>query len=71
MKFHENCSPRNEELVAPLLEGNGNVQKNLTNYDCFCAATMLTSKIIAEHIEDHSEISDCANNCNEFVSSRS
>jgi len=37
----------------------------------FCAATTLISKIIAEIIENHSEVGWCANSCNKFVSSRS
>ena len=45
-------------------------QKNVTNYACFCAATMLTSNIIAEIIENLSEFSQCTNGCNKFVSSR-
>jgi len=32
---------------------------------------MLTSKVITEMIEHHSEFSGCRNSCNEFVSSRS
>jgi len=35
-------------------------QKNVTNYACFCAATMLTSKILAEIIENLSEFSGWA-----------
>ena len=40
-------------------------------YDCFCTATTLASKIIAELIENHYEFCGCANRCNKFVSSRS
>jgi len=35
-------------------------QKIVTNYACFCAATMLTSKILAEIIENLSEFSGWA-----------
>jgi len=38
---------------------------------CFCSATMLTSKIITESVENHSECCGCLNNCNKFVSTRS
>jgi len=34
-------------------------------------SAMLTSKIITEIIENHSEFSGCANSCNKFVSNRS
>jgi len=43
-------------------------QKIVTNYVCFCSATMLTSRLITEIIENHSEVSGCANSCNKFVS---
>jgi len=46
-------------------------QKNVTNYACFCAATTLTSKIIAEIIENHSEFDGCSDSYNKFVSNRS
>ena len=36
-----------------------------------CSATMLTSKVVTEIIENHSECYVCANSCNKFVSSRS
>jgi len=38
---------------------NCKTQKIVTNYACFCAVTTLTSKIIAEIIENHSEIYGC------------
>jgi len=46
-------------------------KKIVTNYVCFCSSTMLTSKIITEMIENHSELSGCPNSCNKFISSRS
>jgi len=46
-------------------------QKNFTNYARFCLATMLASKVIPEIVENHSEISGCANICNKFVSIQS
>jgi len=49
----------------------GNKQKIVTDYACFCSATMLTSKKIPEIIENHSEVLGCANSCNKFVSNRS
>jgi len=42
-----------------------------TDYICFCSSTLLTSKIITEIIENHSEFSGCPNSCNKCVSSRS
>ena len=54
------------------VEGNGNLQKTkYINCACFCAATMLTSEVITEIIENHSEVSGWANSCNKFVSNRS
>ena len=56
------------------VEGNGNIKKNkkiATNYVCFCWSTMVTSNIITEIIENHSEFSGCTNSYNKFVSSRS
>ena len=44
-------------------------KKIVTNYACFCSATMLTKKITTKIIENHSESSGCANSCNQFVSS--
>jgi len=38
---------------------------------CFCSSTVLTSNIITEIIENHSEFSVCQNSCNKFVSRRS
>jgi len=32
-------------------------QKIIANYACFCSAAMLTSRIITEIIENHSEFS--------------
>jgi len=46
-------------------------KKIVTNYVCFYSATMLTSKIITEMLKNHLEFSECRNNCNKFVSSRS
>jgi len=43
-------------------------QKIVTKYAFFCSATMLTSRLITEIIENHSEVSVCANSCNKFVS---
>jgi len=34
-------------------------QKILHQYVCFCSATMLTSKIITESVENHSEYYGC------------
>jgi len=42
----------------------------ITNYVCFCSSTMLTSKVTAEMMENHSELSECRNSCNKYVSSR-
>jgi len=53
-------SGRTGEVVKEL-KAMENCKKNFTNYACFCAATMLTSKIIAEIIENHSEFYGCAN----------
>jgi len=49
----------------------GKRQKNLYHYACFCVATTLTSKIIAEIIENRSKFHWCANSCYKVVSSRS
>jgi len=46
-------------------------KKIVTNYVYFCLSTMLTSKIITEIIENHSELSGCPNSCNKFISGRS
>jgi len=43
-------------------------QKIVTNYACFCLATSLTSKIILEITENHSDVSGCTNSYNKFVS---
>jgi len=56
------------------VEGNAELTKNnkfVTNYVCFCSLTMLTSKIITEIIENHTEFSVCVNSCYKFVASRS
>jgi len=45
-------------------------QKILHQYVCFCSATMLTSKIITESVENHTECCGCVNSCNKFVSTR-
>jgi len=45
-------------------------QTNHYQYACFCPATTLTSKIIAEIIENHYDFRGCANSCNKFVSSQ-
>jgi len=42
--------------------------KILHQYVCFCSATMLTSKIITESVEHHSECCGCVNSCSKFVS---
>jgi len=44
--------------------------KILHQYVCFCSA-MLTSKIITESVENHSECCGCVNRCNKFASTRS
>jgi len=51
------------------VEGNGTYkkQKVVTNYACFRLATMLTSNIITEIIENPSEFSRCANSFHIFV----
>jgi len=42
-------------------------KKNFTNYACFYVATMLTSKTLAaEIINNHYELSWCANICNKI-----
>jgi len=46
-------------------------QTNLHQYFCFCSVTILTSKIITEIIENHSEFFCWVNSCNKFVSIRS
>ena len=45
--------------------------KIVTNNVCFCSSTMLTSKIITEIIENHSEFFGCSKSCNDYVSIRS
>jgi len=45
--------------------------KIIHQYVCFCSATMLTSKIITECVENHSGCCGCVNICNKFVSTRS
>ena len=45
-------------------------QKIIHQYVCFCPTTMLTSKIITESVEIHSECCGCVNSCSEFVSTR-
>jgi len=47
------------------------IQNIVTNYACFCTAATLTSKIIAEIIENHSEFYVYAKSYNKFVSIRS
>jgi len=46
-------------------------QTVVTTYVCFCSSTMLTSNIITEIIENHSEFSGWQNSCNKFASSQS
>jgi len=46
-------------------------KKIVTNSVCFCSSSMLTSKIITEVIENHSEFSGYSKSCNDYVSSRS
>jgi len=46
-------------------------QKNRSQSVCFCSSTMLTSKIITEIIENHSEFAGFRNSWNKFVSSLS
>jgi len=41
-------------------------KENVTNCAFFCSATMLTSKVLPENIENQSEVSGCANSCNTF-----
>jgi len=41
-------------------------KENVTNCAFFCSATMLTSKVLPENIENQSEVSGCANSCNVF-----
>jgi len=40
--------------------------KILHQYVCFSSATMLSSKIITESEENHSECCECVNSCNIF-----
>ena len=56
---------------AERVEDNGNLYKTtvVTNCACFWPATMLTSNIVPEIIENHSEFCGCTNSCNKFVSS--
>jgi len=42
-------------------------QKIIHQDVCFCSATMLTSKIITESVENHSECCGCVNSCNKLV----
>jgi len=53
------------------VEENDNVKtkKIVTNNACLCSATLLTSKFITEIIHP-SDVSECANSCNNYVSSR-
>ena len=44
-------------------------QKNFSYYACFCSSTMLTSKIITEIIENHSEFSGCSKSCDDCFKS--
>ena len=46
-------------------------KKIVTNDVCFCSSTMLTSRIITEIIENHSELFGCSKSCNDYVSIRS
>jgi len=46
-------------------------QNILHQYVCFCSATMMTSKIITESVENHSKCCGYVNRCNKFVSTRS
>jgi len=46
-------------------------KKIVTNYVCFCSSRMLTSKIMTEIIENHSEFSGCPSSCSKFISSQS
>jgi len=46
-------------------------QANRYQYFCLRSAAILTSKTIAEMIENHSGFSCCANSYNKFVSIRS
>jgi len=46
-------------------------QNVLHKYACFCSATMLTSKIMTESVENHAECCGYVNSCNKFVSTRS
>jgi len=41
-------------------------QKILHQYVCFCSATMMTSKIITESVENHSECCGCVYSCTDF-----
>jgi len=70
------------QVAAEAARGHGSVkvlreiqtykkQKVIHQYVCFCSATMLTSKIITESVENHSECCGCVNSCNKFVSTRS
>jgi len=70
------------EVAAEAAVGQGSVkvlremltdkkQKMLLQYVCSCSATMLTSKIITESVENHSECRECVNSRNKLVSTRS
>jgi len=49
------------------VEGNGNLQKICIYQNaCFSLTKMLTSKIIADIIESHSEFFGYANSCNKY-----
>ena len=73
MKLHET------QVAAEAPVGQGSVKvlremqtykqhKILHQYVCFCSVTMLTSKIITESVENHSECCGCVNSCNKFFS---
>jgi len=55
--------------TCPELERGQAVDKRATRSNE--RRTMLTSKIITEIIENHSEFSGCSKSCNDYVSSRS
>jgi len=46
-------------------------QNILDQYVCFCSETMLTSEIITESVENHSECCEYVISCSKFVSDRS
>jgi len=45
-------------------------QQILHQYACFCSATMLTSKMLTDSVENHPECYGCVNICNKFVLTR-